>query len=206
MKKIFIPISFCLLIFTFSTAQENKSKAAERKQQMHQQRQTLKKELNLSDVQKLKMKSINEKYREQIKELKNNDAITRGDFKSQMKLLQEKRKVELDATLTVEQKNKIKKIKETRQKEMKAKANERFEKMSQKLNLDEKQKATIKEAQVKTQEKIKSIRENKSITEIQKKEQLKELREKQKIFTKSILSDEQKKKIEHHQKGQDRKA
>lgn len=143
------------------------------------------------------MKSINEKYREQTKVLKSNDDITRGDFKKQMSVLHEKRKAEIEATLTTEQKSKMKKLKEKKEKEMKEKSTERFEKMSNKLQLDEKQKATLLEQQKKNQEQIKLIRENKSLSEVNKREQIKLIREKQKADTKSILTEEQKQKLEH---------
>ncbi len=198
MKKLFIPVACFLLIISTATAQERKS--AERKQNLKHQKHEIKQELNLSDDQKSKIKSINEKYREQTKALKSNDDITRGDFKKQMSELNEKRKAEIEANLTADQKNKMKEMKQNKEKEMKEKSAQRFEKMSNKLQLDEKQKAILLEQQIKYQEQIKLIRDNKSLSEINKREQIKLIREKQKADTKSILTEEQKKKLEHRKK------
>ncbi len=203
MKKLLIPISFCLLILTSATAQEKRG--GEKKQQAKNEKGHINKQLDLSDDQKSKMKSINEKYREQTKALKSNDDITRGDFKKQMGDLNEKRKAEVAATLTPDQKNKMKEIKENKQKEMKEKATARFEKMSSKLQLNEKQKATLLTERKNTEAQIKSLKENKSLSEVQKKEQIKSLKEKQKETLKSILTDEQKAKFEHQKKDKVKK-
>ena len=194
MKKLFIPVACCLIMLTSATAQEKKG--SERKHNMHHQKHEIKKQLNLSEEQKSKMKSIHEKYREQEKTLKSNDDMTRGDFKKQMGELKEKRKAEVDATLTLDQKNKMKEIKENKEKEMKEKSAARFEKMSEKLQLDEKQKATLLEQRKNNQAQMKSIRDNQSLSDIQKREQIKALKEKQKAEVKSILTEEQKQKLE----------
>ncbi len=204
MKKIFITIGCCFIILTSITAQDKKG--TERKQHIQHQKHEIKKQLNLSEEQKSKMKSIQEKYREQMKELKDNDNITRGDFKKQMSTLHKKRKAEVEAIFTVEQKNKIKEMKENKEKKMKEKSAKHFEKMSNRLQLDEKQKATLLEQQRKNQEQIKSIRDDHSLSEVQKREKIKSIREKQKADTKSILTEEQKKKLEHAKKGQESKA
>lgn len=198
MKKLIIPFVLSLLMITTINAQEQRG--SERKQKAQHQKHEIKKQLNLSEDQKNKMKSIHEKYREQAKVLKSNDDITRGDYKKQMGEINEKRKIEVEANLTSEQKNKMKEIRENKQREMKEMRAERFEKMSNKLQLDEKQKAILLEQRKNSAEQMKAIRENSSLSNIQKKEQIKGLREKQKIFTKSILTEEQKKKIEHRKK------
>ncbi len=194
MKKLFIPVACCLIILTTANAQEKKG--VERKQSMHHQKHEIKKQLNLSEEQKSKMKSIHEKYRDQEKTLKSNDDMTRGDFKKQMGELKEKRKAEVDATLTTEQKNKMKEMKDSKEKEMKEKSAARFEKMSNKLQLNDKQKATLLEQRKNNQAQMKSIRNNQSLSDIQKREQIKALKEKQKAEVKSILTEEQKQKLE----------
>lgn len=198
MKKFLIPISFCILVITTVNAQEKKS--IERKQKAQHQKHEIKKQLNLSEDQKNKMKSIHKKYREQAKVLKSNDDITRGDYKKQMGEINEKRKIEVEANLTSEQKNKMKEIRENKQREMKEMRAERFEKMRNKLQLDEKQKSMLLEQRKNSAEQMKTIRENSSLSNVQKKEQIKGLKEKQRKFAKTILTEEQKKKMEHRKK------
>lgn len=199
MKKLFILLGIFLMMLTSISAQEKTNN--NKKQINDEYKQDLKKELDLTEDQKSKMKSIHEKYKVEMNQLKTNDHITRGEFKKQMSSLNESRKTEIDAVLTAEQKNKMKELKVKQQEEMKLKSEERFEKMSNKLELDEKQKATLKEQQLKTQAQIKAIRESKTLTDIQKKEQIKTLRDQQKENTKTILTDEQKQKIASHKKG-----
>ena len=203
MKKLIIPICFCLLIVTSLSAQEKQG--VNRKQKAQHQKHEIKKQLNLSEDQKNKMKSIHERYREQAKVLKSNDDITRGDYKKQMGEINEKRKIEVEANLTSEQKNKMKEIRENKQREMKEMRAERFEKMSNKLQLDEKQKSILLEQRKNSAEQMKAIRENSSLSNVQKKEQIKGLKEKQKELSKSILTEEQKKKMEHRKKDKAKK-
>ena len=131
MKKLFILFSCCMLAIITITAQENRLK--ERKQKDNHLRGEVRKNLNLTDDQNEKMKSINKDFKEKASTLKSNDDMTRGDFKKEMKDLNEKRKSQIDATLTPDQKNKVKEMKEGKQKEMKSKSDARFQKMSEKL-------------------------------------------------------------------------
>ena len=203
MKKLFIPIGFCFLITASVSAQEKQE--FNRKQKVQHEKKEIKKELNLSEDQQNKLKTINQKFRDETKALKSNDNITRGDFKKQMSDLNAKRKAEVEATLTPEQKTKMKEVRERKQTEIKEKSAERFEKMSSKLQLDDNQKATLLEQRKNNEAQIKAIRDNQSLTDIQKREQIKAIKEKQKAAIKSILTDEQKQKLET-KKNKDGKA
>ena len=198
MKKITFTLASCIILLSTSIAQEKSS--SENKHHKKSNRQEMRKNLNLSQDQKEKIKSIQHEYKEKSKTLKSDDNMTRGDFKKQMKSLNDKRKAEVDATLTAVQKNQIKAERENKKNEMKQKSAERFNKMSEKLGLDEKQKASIQSNQIKTQSEIKAIRDNKDLSESQKKDLISDLRTIQKESTKSILSAEQQAKLNHHNK------
>ncbi len=68
------------------------------------------------------------------------------------------------------------------------------------LGLSEEQSAKLKDNREAMAEKIKAIREDKSISDESKKEQVKELMKKQKEEMKSILTEDQLKKLEEQKK------
>ena len=72
--------------------------------------------------------------------------------------------------------------------------------MKKELNLTDAQSAKLEASRKKMEEKMKSIRDDKSLTEEQKKEKNKELKMQQKESLKSILTEEQLKKLEENRK------
>jgi Spy/CpxP family protein refolding chaperone len=68
----------------------------------------MKEELNLTDAQGQQVKAINEKFRDEMKAIHQNSALTQEQKKEQMKALQQKHKEQLQSLLTTEQKEKVK--------------------------------------------------------------------------------------------------
>lgn len=159
------------------------------------------KQLNLTEAQKEQMKSNREGFRKQMEDLKKNDNITVKEWKSRMENLRKEQKTGMDKILTTDQKAQLEKMKSER----KAKGEERMkqgaEKMKEHLGLTPEQSAKLDKSRKETGEKMKAIRENKSLSDEQKKEQVKDVMKKQKENMKSILTEEQMKKMKegrHH--------
>lgn len=188
MKKLLIPFCICLLVVTTATAQEK---------QKFQQRKIDKKELaqklQLSEEQQQKMKAIHQEFATKAKTLKNDDNITRGEFKTRMKALHEQKKNEVNALLTKEQQQQLKELKKSKHKE---KATARLNRLTKELQLTKEQQASVQLKQKEIQSQIRNIRENNSLAENSKKEQLKQLHKQQKDYLKSLLTAEQIQKLE----------
>ena len=92
---------------------------------------------------------------------------------------------------------KIKKDGQARQQEM---MKQRAEKMKTHLGLTDEQSAKLDKSRKEMGDKMKAIRENKSLSEEQKRTQIKELGQKQKENLKSILTEEQLKKFKEEKR------
>ena len=151
--------------------------------------------LNLTEDQKAKFKAQHENFRKQMEELKKNDNITVKEWKAKMEALRKDNKAKLDGILTGEQKAQIEKMKAEQKAFHEIDAKARMEKMKLRLGLSDEQAAKMQQNRTEMTEKMRSIRENKSLNDEQKKEQIKELLKSNKEKMKSILTEEQLKKI-----------
>jgi len=159
-----------------------------------------KKKLNLTDAQKEQFKAQHESFRKQLEELKKNENITVKEWKIRMENLRKENKTKMDGILTSEQKAQIEKMK-TEQKAMhEIDAKAQAEKMKLRLGLSDEQSAKLQKNRTEMAEKIKAIHENKSLSDEKKKEEMKELMKKQKETMKSILTEEQMKKLQEGRK------
>jgi Spy/CpxP family protein refolding chaperone len=204
MKKIIVS-AFVLAVATMSVRAQD---IPERKQDMHQHksgehkrhhRGEAFKQLGLSEDQKAKFKALNEDFRTQIQALKKDDGITVKEWKSKKETLKKEHRAKVEALLTTEQKAKMQKMKEDRKSVRKVDQQARMEKMKIRLGLSDDQVAKLSKSRTELDEKMKALRENKSLTDDQRKEQFKELRKKQKENFKSILTEEQLKKLHDKQ-------
>jgi Spy/CpxP family protein refolding chaperone len=167
------------------------------------------KQLNLTDQQKTEMKSINENFRTQLTDLKKNEDITVREWKSRMKNIQTEHKEKIQSLLTDEQKASIKKMGQERKfKHFHHKGRkggqQRFEKMKTELGLSAAQVDALKKSRTEGHEKMKALRDNKSLSNEQKKVEMKKFRDQQRESFKSVLTEDQLKKLEqmksHRQK------
>jgi Spy/CpxP family protein refolding chaperone len=156
--------------------------------------------LNMSEEQKKQAKVIGENYHKQVQALKKNDNITMGEYKKQMDALKKERKAKFDGLLTTEQKTKIAEGKKKREEHAQVRGAARLEKMKINLGLKDDQVAKIKKQQDGFRSKAKAIRENGSLSDDQKKEQMKSLAKEQKESFKSILTKEQQEKLDSRKK------
>ncbi len=146
------------------------------------------------------MKSINQDYKIKMKDLKSDDNITRGDFKEKMKKLQDDRKSETQAVLSVEQQNKIKESKEIKKEEIKNKRKDRGEKIKSELNLTDDQQTILKTNRKAMHTEIKPVKDNVALTKEEKREKRKTLKEKQKETMKTVLTPDQVQKLKDRKK------
>ncbi|MBM3415729.1 MAG: hypothetical protein FJY20_04610 [Bacteroidetes bacterium] len=159
------------------------------------------KELNLTDAQKEQMKTQREAFRKQMEELKKNDKITVKKWRTRMENLRKDQKSKMENVLTGEQKAKLEKMKTERKALHEVETKARLEKMKIRLGLSNEQAAKIESNRKEMMEKMKAIRENKSLSDEKKREEIKELMKKQKENMKSVLTEEQLKKMKesmHH--------
>ena len=151
--------------------------------------------LNLSEDQKAKFKSLNEDYRKQMQDLKKNDEIT---VKERERLRKDHRD-KMSSLLTEEQKTQLKKSRQDRNKRLGDRREGGIDRMKSRLNLTDDQTTRLKESRSEMAGKMKAIRENQSLTDDQKKEQFQELRKKRQENLKTILSEDQLKRLHEKQ-------
>ena len=191
MKKLLIPLSFCLLAIGSVSAQEKSG--FENKKHLQGKHQAIAEKLNLTAQQQEQMKTIHQDFKTKAKALKSNDNITLGEFKRKMQELKEQRKTQANAVLTDEQKAKMK---AGREHKMKQAAAAHFEKLKTELQLTEAQQASLKKKQAEVQQQMKAIHQNEALTKEQKKEQIVALQKQRKEYLKSVLNAEQVQKLE----------
>lgn len=163
------------------------------------------KSLNLTKEQQEKAAAINKEYRDGIQQLKKQEAtITVADFKAKHKELQQIRRSQFENILTADQKNQLAKIKADRQKNRPAMKKGKGFKMDDQLGLSSEQTAKMKTLRDQTRKEIESIKNDKSLTDDQKKQQTIAAFKKQREEMKSVLTPEQQKKIETMPKPQRR--
>lgn len=206
MKKIIVTV-FALAVATLATQAQDKPDVKHDRSKGRQHKEYFQ-QLNLSEEQKAKFKSLNEDFRKQMQDLKSQENLTVKDQKEKMKALRNDHKTKVQGVLTNEQKDQMKKMREEHKAKRQANASDRMEKMKTRLNLSDDQVAKMKTQRTEMSSKFKALRENKSLSDEQRKEQMKELRKQQKEGMKSILTEEQMKKLQEgkHRKHSGKKA
>ncbi len=209
MKKIFLLVAIASTTFATSFAQDIPERKTEKPGMHHGEKKKGHhgmnfKELNLTEAQKQQFKTQREEFKAKTEVLKKNDNITVKEWRSKMEALKKDQKIKFESILTTEQKDKMQKMKtdgEAKRKEMHKKGGAM---MKERLSLTNDQSTKLDKNRTEMMEKTKTIRENKSLTDEQKKEQIKELHKKQKENMKSILTEEQLKKLKesprHHKR------
>lgn len=215
MKKIILSV-FAVSMAVASQAQEIPERKAERPQMQegrdhhiqkggrgHDQHMDMQK-LNLTEDQKAKFKSQRESFHKQMEDLKKNDNITVKEYRSKMENMRKEHRASVDGILTSQQKNQLEKMKTEGKAKAETMGKQRAEKMKTTLGLSNEQAAKMEKNRKEMGEKMKTIRENKSLSDEQKKENIKELMKKQKEDIKSVLTEEQLKKLKEmkHQRSE----
>lgn len=210
MKKL---IAFTLVLasvgFT-ATAQERrevKTPRTEDKMRMYDKKAM--QDLNLTEAQKTQLKAQREASKTQLEAIKNDASLTQQQKMEKAKVIHQEQKTKMQALLTTEQKAKLEQSRNASKdgrKEMGEKRKEAFKD----LNLTADQSAKLKAQKEASKAKIDAIKANSSLTEEQKKAQVKEVMKSSKADMKNILTADQMKKMQEmkkdrHGKGKGRK-
>jgi Spy/CpxP family protein refolding chaperone len=206
MKKIILSALVLSLSFALK-AQEIPERKAERPMMMHGQHKDHHgmggmdmQKLNLTDAQKEQFKTQRESFRKQMEELKKNDNITVKEWKSRMETLKKDQKTKMQSILTSDQKAQLEKMKAEHKAMNEIDAKARMEKMKLHLGLTDEQAAKMNKNRTEMMEKMKALREDDKMDAEKKKEQMHDLMKKQKEQMKSILTEEQMKKLQEGRK------
>lgn len=168
--------------------------------QHHQMKQAqIAKKLDLTPDQSTKIKSINETFKQQMQELQKNESITVKEQRERREALIKQHKESLQAILTPEQKDKMKKAK----KEEMAKMDKhlQFEHLKKQLDLTEQQQQQLKTINEEFKTKAQTLHKDDALTKAQKKEQFDALQKQHMEQIQSVLTAEQKAKMEQFKKN-----
>ncbi|MES2330801.1 MAG: hypothetical protein V4539_14455 [Bacteroidota bacterium] len=199
MKKLFIAATALLLVAGSLQAQTKEDRKATHHKNLGAKKQFA--NINLSDEQKTKAKELNEGYQKQFAELRKNTSMTVGDYRAKTAALKKEQHEKFQALLTSEQKTQMASQRKNAQQKMKDGQAKRFDKMKTQLGLSDEQSKKLKESQAGFQDKIKSIRENKELSDDQKREQVRTISKKHHELLKSVLTPEQLQKMKGGRKG-----
>ena len=201
MKKL---IAFTLVLasvgFTASAQERRDAKKPRTEDRMKMGGQKYMKDLNLTEAQKAQLKAQREASKAQLDAIKNDATLPDAQKKEKAKAIFAEQKTKTQALLTAEQKAKLeesRKVSKERHKEMAEKRKDGFAK----LNLSADQSAKIKAQREALKVKVTAIKNNSSLTEEQKKAQMKEVRQSSQAEMKSILTPEQQKQMQEMRKG-----
>ena len=206
MKRVVITLLAVSLISASALAQEKREiKHPGPGHRMHQHGM-MAKQLNFSEAQKNQAKAYHEEFKQKMQDLNKNENMTLKDFRDRKYALRKEQKAKMDGLLTAEQKTKLAQLKA----EHKAKKEEHFakhlDKMKTQLGLTEDQVVKLKAQIENTHSKIKAIKENETLTRVQKKDQLMVLKNEAKEQHKKIFTEEQIKKMEDMKKKHQEKT
>lgn len=169
----------------------------------HDQQKMIMKDLNLTEQQKESLKKNREDFRSRLEALKKEDNITVKEYRGRMENLKKEQKELFQSVLTSDQKVILEKKKIEAKEQFKGRADKRGEEMKTRLGLTEDQATQMKKNREDLQAKLKSIRDDKSLTADKKKEAIHNEMKSLKQKNSSILTEDQKNKMKemHDKKG-----
>ncbi|MFT4015356.1 MAG: hypothetical protein QM668_00220 [Agriterribacter sp.] len=164
---------------------------------MHGKHDAAFKKLNLTQDQQAQMKKIQEDFRSKMAELKKSEAtITVKDYKEKKKAIAKQHHDQIQNVLTTAQKDQLAKMRSERGKKFEGGPGRGMDRMKTELGLSDEQTAKMKTLQEDTRARMKSIRENQSLSEDAKKQQVMAAFKDQREGMNKILTPEQQKKME----------
>lgn len=208
MKKSILSVLVLSFAISAINAQEIPERKREESKPVIKERLMNKKEranLNFSEEQKAKFKAMNQDFRKKMEELRKQESLTVKDYREKMETLRKEQREKIQSMLTPDQKTEMQKYRDAAKLKTKTFDLKKQAKLKERLNLSDDQLAKIKKDRESTMERIKTIRENKALSDIEKKEKIKESMKDQKESMKSILTEEQLQKIKENRKRSGRK-
>jgi Spy/CpxP family protein refolding chaperone len=204
MKRI--SLGFMALALTFSAMAQTNDKNNGDKQQLHQEQKANRREmfekLNLSSDQKAQIKSINDNFRQQMQDLHKQENLTIDEQRQRREALVKEHKEKIDAVLTPDQRKQA----DASRAEFKAQRKEgrganRLDELTKNLNLTPEQSSKISDLNATLKTNIKDIRQNASLSEDQKREQIKSLMKKHRSDVETLLTSDQKEQLKNNLKN-----
>ena len=201
MKKLLALTLILASVGISASAQERraaKTPSVEQKMRSHDKKGM--QDLNLTEAQKTQMKANRDAAKQALDAIKNDASLSQQQKADKAKLIHQEQRTKMQALLTAEQKAKLeqgKKAAEARGKEMSAKRKEAMKD----LNLSSDQASKLKSQKEASKAKIAAIKSDNSLTEEQKKTQIKSVMQSSKANMKNILTAEQLKKMQEMKKA-----
>ena len=193
-------MALAAIVATSACAQDQSNTIADRPAKHHHRGDAMQK-LNLTDEQKNEMKTINEDFKQQMTELKKSeDKITVTEWKSKMSTIRKDHHEKMQKVLTDDQKASLKTMKREHGKRFRQDKHNRIERMKKDLNLTDEQTAAVEKSLAESLKKTRAVYEDKTLTEEQKKVEMKKFMEQHHENLKSILTPEQLQKLEQQKK------
>ncbi len=194
MKQIAL-LLIAAVVGTAAMAQSNNRNHDKMKGDMPMQHQRFE-FLDLTAEQKVKMKSLNETFQQQMKSINKDDSQEVQKTK-RTAILNERHNAML-SILTPQQKEKLdEKKKDFKGKEKWNKKENRLDDYAKKLNLTSEQSAKIAVLNADLKTRVQSVNNNNSLNENEKKSQIKTLFKKHRVSVSALLTNEQKEKFKN---------
>lgn len=207
MKRIILGMLATTIAFS-TMAQKTESKSTPKESVEAKSKLNDKKleQLNLSAEQKEKMKAINAVFKKNMDALKSNTTISDNDKKLKRAEMIKDHKSQIKSILTPEQQEKAKEIrKEVRDEKLESEKKGRIEHFTKELNLSPDQSQKIEAINASFKQKMTAVKNNATLSEEQKKEQIKSLMQGHKADIESVLTDAQKEQLKKLKKGRHHK-
>ncbi len=163
----------------------------------HHDRGMMMKQLNLSDAQKQQAKSLKEDYKARYKQLdENKSSMSLQDYQAKKEQIRKEQKSKFESILTADQKSKMADLKKDQMAKRHSMHKKNRGETKTTLNLSDDQVSKLKSQHENFKAQAQAIKENKSLTDEQKKENLMDLRKRSREDEKTILTAEQLRKKE----------
>ena len=188
---------------TFGAAAQEKGNHRQHKGKGHHE--MVSKELNLTDAQKEKIKTINKDHHSQRAELRKNENITVKEMRERRSAIAKEHRSAIEGVYTPEQKTKLQELRKKSAEQRKETMAKRGEKMKEQLSLTSDQSSKLKTMNDSYREKFEAIRKDESLDQSAKKQQFQTLRQQKKEEMKAILNADQLQKLEEMKKDRGRK-
>ena len=208
MKKVILSIVIVACAAMIIHAQEIPERKREESKPVIKEKIINKKEranLNLTDEQKAKLKSMNQDLRKKMEELRKQESLTVKGYREKMEAIRKEHQDKFQSVLTPDQKIEMQKYKDAANAKTKVFGEKRQARMREELNLSDEQLGKIRENRKAMAEKIKTIKEDKSLNDEKRKEEIREAMKGQKEKMKSILTEEQLQKMKENRKERAKK-
>ena len=219
MKKI-LTVTLAFALFAGAAQAQTKDSSRHHRKGGHEGHQMMAKKLDLTADQQAKLKTIREAQHQEMKALRENKSLTAEQSKAQRLELQKKYRSQFESVLTSTQKEQLAKQKsEWKNKEGKKgsfnkdgkhqKGGKDFKRgggFGQDLNLSQDQKDKMQKMRADSKTRFESIRNDKNLSDEQKKEKMKEFKNQQHEQMKSILTPEQLEKLKSGKKTRSEKS